>query len=318
MGKMIENNNHRNDTKMGEENQIVNKEAEKESILISWSKSFFFNKDNEIRVECLGVALAIIFFVCRAFWYIYISGKFAAYKINDIYIEVSSENIVFKTILSMAFIGIILLSNYLCYYVIISYDLLRYRLLYLFLINISVSIGFSIAMFLNGSLEGFPFGVLNVLVFIILLTFFSNIINLYGIMLGFLERFEKWKAQRLARNEEKLPKEQRKGKRENENAKKKEKINSTKKNLVVTFLSGVLIFQILITYLVGYYDALGTKIYETINNEYVILYEDKDNYIVAKYTEENGGIKEINYDLKKVISKMDKEIVKKNVITNKD
>ena len=255
---------------------------------------FFINKDGDIRIESIASIVAVVFFACRAGWYIFMSGFFSAYQLDDVNMEVFGENTIFKTILGMAFIGILIVSNYFCYIIIMGNY--KRKLFRIFGLSNIVAIVLVFILYIDRFFSDFSLKVLNFVAIYFALLLISYFINFYGILFGLLDKRE------LKKNE--------KNKNKIED---KPKGRNRKKQSYFSYFAALFVLQIIMLFEMGKYEANNKETFETVNNSYVILYENHDNYILAKCDISGDYVEKIYLEEKRIISKLGVDTLTKDV-----
>lgn len=274
-------------------------------------RKYILNKDDELRIECLAAIIAASFFICKAVWYIYYSGIFLEYKINIVNLETIGDNAIFKTIIGIAFVGLLILSNFICYEIVKGKS--NKKVFYILHENVMVSIGFGIAMWINGNFADSTIDFVSIIVSFGILLFFSFFINSYGIIFGIIDNHD-------------LKMKEKKTRYKKTSKSKKGKINKTStdasyKNIkrdVVSIIAFIIMLQVVMIFGFGIYDARRKDTFNTVQDEYVVLYENEDNYFLAKCDIDGENITKIYFEEKKVISKIDVVTKKRKLIIEED
>jgi hypothetical protein len=264
-------------------------------------------------------------FLIRGFWYFYKLGFYKAIGVNEIYIEVNTMSSLYEVIGYMGIAALLIVSNYFVYVLLIRKKIIFFLLfcviqticllgIVLESSNIQITSVIKEMLLLNQEMEYFKL--------IIKSFFLILVINTGGIYSTIANSilYNKGKNKKLSNTDE-----------ENIQDIKKIKVNNDILNWIIGFFIILLIEG-------GYIFGIGMRsgnqktdyklIYEqvdikdienihspyffTYNNklfkEYAVLFEDKDNYVIA-YLYKEDGYRKIDKNRQKIISKINVETI---------
>lgn len=233
-----------------------------------------------------GVLTGTGMIILNYFWYFYMLGKFNKFNINRVYINFQTQNIVYELInsllIALLFIALGLWIRELKH---------NNRLIDIAMLYVMSYIIFSLILLTSPKiLDGIEIN-LNSILEIAKITFFA-----YNIFCGLLIFFFAWpnllnRKTSIIRKDESV----------------KQKGSWLPAGLILfIFISAIIIY-------LGYDSASGQNVFKTVDREYVVLYEDKEIFILAKAEfEEVEGINyivKINQSQQKIVNKLDIETV---------
>jgi len=273
-------------------------------------------------------------FLIRGFWYFYKLGFYKSIGVNEIYIEVNTMSSLYEVIGYMGIAALLILSNYFVYILLIRKKIIFFILfcaiqticlieIVLVFSNIQISSVIKEMLILNQEMEYLK---------LIVKSFFNIIvINTGGIYYAFANNIL-----------------YKKGKNKNLNNIDKEYIQDIEKikenNHILNWIIG---FFIILLVEGGYIFGIGmisgnkktdyklikeqvntanlenynSPYFFTYNNksykEYAVLFEDKENYVIAYLYKENGN-KKIDKNRQKIISKINVETIYSENIFKED
>ncbi|MBD5096099.1 MAG: hypothetical protein HDT40_03675 [Lachnospiraceae bacterium] len=255
--------------------------------------------------------------IIKSIWYVYWSGKFSVYRIDECYINADNENIFLQIIQLVSIYVVWMTINYGYYKIAIAEDKSKWHLKrklkkFVFCLT-EIAIVFFLASILNNSsiFEIFDEITVEIVIAYIVVGFLIYIVlNMYAIVFLIVERIERKNIS-------------------NENVKKK----ITKEQLIKEIIFYIIVtvaIELIVIFIVAKqqeynkcdYKVIVIKSEELVENEFQVIYknnhdkyqifpivyENQDCYIVTRLYNDNGKIK-IDYNYQRIIEKKEQEVI---------
>lgn len=275
-------------------------ELNRKKIIENKIKYLFKNIGN---IGIIGTALlTIVICLIRVSCYFYIRGKFTVFNIDSVYINSDGGNLLYESIFHITIAGVYILANYFSYCIIVNINGKR-KTLYFIFYQLFISVCLFLYTLINNNLQDIHYSATIVIVLILLLFIVSCFFTANGIIIGISD---------VIGNKNNKHKSKNKTKKNNET---KGKIVSIKKTYRIIFIIifVVYILEMFTLFGYGYSNAKNQRRFKIIDGNYAVIYEDREQYILAECVTDSNYIKEINFDKQKIISKIGVETIEMNM-----